>query len=187
MLKIKAFLKTQLARQLAVILLPFLVLVGLVGHYGDNIPVNVQYEMFPLFQNVDSCTLGFSDLWKQQNEHRIFFPKTAQVGVGLATHWDIRAEVITSLMVAVAGFAALFLIIRRSQLSEVAKLVLLGAASLWFFSPVQWENWLWGWQLEWFMCMAAALWAFYLLSIIKSENRISKALVGAALAGIIAT
>jgi hypothetical protein len=143
--------------------------------------------MVPLFQKVDAGTLGFSDLWAQQNEHRILFPKAAEIGLGILTHWNIKAEIVTSIAVAVLGFTAIFLIIRRTKIPEPARLLLLFMASLWFFSPVQWENWLWGWQLEWFMCMAAVLWAFYFLGIAKPEDRISHPLILAALAAVFAT
>jgi len=181
---IKKILGARLTAQIAVVLVPFIILSGLVAHYAVNVPVTDQYELIPMYQKMDHHTLGFSDLWMQHNEHRIFIPRTIQVFMGRADHWDIRVEILTSLCVALVGFTALILLIRRSPLPEGARLFVLALTSLWFFSPVQWENWIWGWQLEWFMCIAAVLWTMYFLYRMPSSKQPNR---NRWLAGAIAT
>ncbi len=43
-------------------------------------------------------------------------------------------------------------------------------AALWFFSTIQWENWLWGWQLEWFMCVLGTISSLFFLILQNTNN-----------------
>ena len=154
------------------IVLPILILAALIYRYSVNVPVTDQYEMIPLFQKLDHGTLTFANLWAQHNEHRILFPSTYLLILARLTHWNIRAELISSFFIALGSFSALLLMLKRMKLTPLTTVCVAVAISFLFFSPIQQENWLWGWQIEWFMCIAAVLWSIYFLS--KITQRIDK-------------
>jgi len=134
----------------------------LLVHYGVNTPFYDQWETVPLLQNIDHHTLSFSDLWRQHNEHRVFFPTIALLASARITHWNTGVEVLISFLLAMITATLLFLLLRTQFKGWVAAT----AGSLfaaWFFSPIQWENWLWGWQVEWFMCITFVVLASFLL------------------------
>lgn len=187
MSKLKLYIFDPRTIQILVALLPFLLIVALVKHFGVNVPVTDQYALVPLFKKIDAGTLGFRDIWAQHNEHRIVFPRIVLLTLASLTHWSIKAEVATSLLIAAAGYYALFLILQRLPYGEKTRLFVIGATSLWYFSPVQWENWLWGWQVEWFMCVTASLWALYLLFSVAPKPKPGPKLIVAAIFGFIAT
>jgi hypothetical protein len=152
-----------------------LVMLVLILHYVVNTPFWDQWEMVPLFQKVDHHSLTIGNLWQQHNEHRIFFPLIVLLISAYITHWNTAAEVLIGFIFACTTATLIFLMLKKSigrwWLGLLAG-VLIGA---WFFSPIQWENWLWGWQVEWFMCMAAVTTSVFLLTKFSdstSQNRI---------------
>ncbi len=173
---------------LGAIAIPIAIIGVLIAVYSVDVPRADQYELVPLFQKIDTGTLGFGDIWQQHNEHRIAFPNSILLTLARLTHWNTRVEVLASLIIAIAGFAALVLLIRQTTRHRTVQVFLVAVAGLWFFSPVQWENWLWGWQLEWFLCVCMSLYALYLLSRIKKTSRaVSWSGVWAILPALVAT
>ena len=99
-------------------------------------------------------------------------------------------ETIIGLFFASITALILFMMLKRSihtyWLSVTAGIII----AAWFFSPVQWENWLWGWQVEWFMCVTGVVASIYLLlRFIDSNSLVNRRLLfGSAFAtAIIAT
>jgi hypothetical protein len=176
-----------------VLLIPFVItgcfILFSIVHYGVNTPFSDEWDMIPIFQKADHHTLGFTNLWSQHNEHRIFFPNIVLTLTAYATHWNIRTELLInfafSLITALMLYLFVLTKIKQRPLAMLAAVLI----SAWFYSPVQYENWLWGWQLEWFMCVAGAVTTIYLLdrfSIAKHNHR-HLFFVGAMLSAIIAT
>ena len=62
--------------------------------------------------------------------------------------------------------------------------VLLPVFSIIVFSPSQWENWLWGWQIQIFLNLAAVVWGIVLIS---SKNLNWKKIILSLFLGIIAS
>jgi hypothetical protein len=131
-----------------------------------NVPFYDEWNgLVPLFQAQDHGTLHLSAFWSQHNEHRPAFPRAIQFAMAYVTKWDVRAEMYLNFAVAVATFGFLLAALRRS-LDRFGLVIASVVASVLFFSPVQWENWLWGWQLEWFLANLAGagmLWALTVL------------------------
>jgi hypothetical protein len=152
------------------VLVPLIIIIGLIHTYAVNVPVTDQYEMVTLFQKLDNHTLSFFNLWQQHNEHRVLFPNIYLLTLAVLTHWSIIDEIISNVVVSVIGFIAVLLIIKRTKFSYLTGALVAITASFLFFSPVQWENWLWGWQIEWFMCSTGVLWSIYHLSKVKRES-----------------
>ena len=157
----------------------------LIARHGVNMPFFDEWTNVVLFQAHDFGTLGFSDFWRQHNEHRPVFPKAADFLTGILTRWDLRVEMYRNFVVAVATFGLLLMALRRT-LDRFGFILAAVVTSVVFFSPTQWENWLWGWELEWFLSnlgVVGAVWALT-YTIDRSPRR---GLVLAALCGILAT
>ncbi|MGB8352286.1 MAG: hypothetical protein WCD79_00205 [Chthoniobacteraceae bacterium] len=121
----------------------------LVNRYGVDFPYYDQWEgVGALFVKMNAGTLGFADFFAQHNEHRILFPLLIFYPLARLTHWNVRAElfVIWGIYVLLAwniwrtmrgtGFA----ISRKSYWLFFAVCVIV-------FSPLQWQNQLWGFQV----------------------------------------
>ena len=170
------------------ILFPFLLLMVLsVVHYGVNTPYYDEWDMVPLFQKVDHHELFFKDLWAQHNEHRIVFPKIVILMAAYITHWNIKAELLISICFAVASVCLLYLMVIKKINNKRLKVAALTLVTILFFSPVQWDNWLWGWQVEWFMCITFILLSIFLLNELADTRKVKIVFTLALLAAFGAT
>ncbi len=167
------------------VVLPFVVLVALVSRYAINVPYWDEWEFTSILRAHRDGTIGIGNFWAQHNEHRIFFPNLVMFLLALVSHWDTRVMMAFSLLVAAASFGLLFALVRRT-IRGLWPVALTGAVvSLVYFSPVQWENWLWGWQIEWFMNVAGlvlAVWALAGWRTTAAWKQITVAVAGATLA-----
>ncbi len=165
---------------------PALLIIVLVVHYWTNIPSWDDWDFFSIISANQHGTLSFGDFWAQHNEHRILFPNLVMFALAEASGWDTRWEMAFSLLVALVTFGLLAQMLRRGLRSGWLLWVAVPLASLVTFSPVQFENWLWGWQIEWFMMVLGVVGALCALSIWKS-TRSWKPMVVAMAAATLAT
>lgn len=147
--------------------------------------------MVALIQKMDHHTLSFFNLWHQYNEHRIFFPLLVLMLNAYLTHWNTISEVIINFCFASLTATLIVLFLKRTFNKLGVSVVAAMLVAAWFFSLIQWENWLWGWQLEWFMCVFGAIASIFLLtkqSELKNDNKNKSILfLLAILSGIIST
>jgi hypothetical protein len=151
------------------IALPALLLAALIISRVVNVPFWDEWELMPIFQHLHAGHFYWSDFWLQHNEHRLLFPTLALVGLDYITRWSVLAECLASLAVAAGSFVLLKKIAVKSGTSRNETILLLLLALVWF-SPVQIENWLWGWQLEWFMNIFGIMLAAFGISRIKGKQ-----------------
>jgi hypothetical protein len=144
--------------------LPAIWLGYLMFSYAVDVPFGDQWDgIAPLFVKMRSGTLGFSDFFAFHNEHRIFFPRLLIFPLAKLTNWNVRAEV--ALIWVLACLCAL----NVSRLARVtgfgpvrSRWCLLLFANVLLFTPMQWENVLWGFQVGFFLplvAMTALPWA----------------------------
>ncbi len=147
-------------------LIPLVFLIGMVVKYAVNVPFLDQWELVPLLEKSYQGTLTFYDLWAQHNEHRLFFPQIMMLLLARLTHWNIRYELAVNIILALGIFAVL---IRQVKITERKLKVVrlpwaIPAISLIVFSVSQYQNWLWGWQLQMFLSLLAAVCSIVLLA-----------------------
>ena len=168
------------------LLLPFLVtgffMLCNVLYYGVNTPLWDEWNMVPLFEKADHHTLGFSDLWAQHNEHRILFPNIILLLAAYRTHWNIRAELLINFAFSAVTALMLYLLVLAKIKRRYAALTASVLIAAWFYSPIQYENWLLGWQLEWFMCVTGIVSSLYFLDRFSLSKQRRRLLLGAAIA-----
>ena len=116
----------------------------------------------PLFEKMAAGTLGFVDFFAQHNEHRILFPRLIFYGLGRLTHWNIRAELF------VIWFLALVCLFNIGQMTwrsgwkdSTRSFWILFSSSVLLFSPLNHDNFLWGFQIGFLLplaCVTACIW-----------------------------
>jgi peptidoglycan/LPS O-acetylase OafA/YrhL len=171
---------------------PFLIIAAFmlfcIFHYGVNVPFYDEWDMVPIFQKADQGTVPLRQLWAQHNEHRVFFPQLVILYGAHVTHWNIKAELLISFILSLVTALMLYLFvlskIERRSLALIAAVLI----AAWFYSPIQFENWLWGFQMTWYMCLAGVITALYLLNQMSPRGKHERSLLaGAIAAGVIAT
>jgi hypothetical protein len=150
------------------ILLPAALALVYVRLFGVNVPYWDQWWIVNLIGELEAGTLSVSDLWSQANEHRIFFPRIIMLLLGSLTRYNNVAE-----MYLIQGFflftlIILLLVFKTNVRANNARttLLLFIPISFLLFSPRQWENMLWGFQMGFIIVRMFAVLTFYFLYIL---------------------
>jgi hypothetical protein len=114
----------------------------LVRQYSVEVPSRDDWEMAPLIVKAHSGQLTFADLYAQQEEARYFLPKLIFVLSAAGGHWDVRDQVLISVMASWLTAAGVFLLLYRSGLNLGAIAICFWLAVLCLFSPAQFELWI---------------------------------------------
>lgn len=135
----------------------------LIYRYGVDFPWGDQWDAtYPLFEKMAAGTLGIGDFFKFHNEHRIVFPRLVAFAVGNLTHWNVRAELLVIWLLVCACSLNLWGVVRTTSWRDhPSRHWLLLATNVLLFSPLQWENLLWGFQIGFLLplaTMTACLW-----------------------------
>jgi hypothetical protein len=142
------------ARLLGVIL-PAALLAASVCAYSVDVPYKDQWDIAHFFVEYERGTLSAADLFAQFNEYRQFFPNLLFVALGELTSWRVQFELAVSFLLACLVFANVALLARRTLgLPDHVRLAAVFLAAVLVFSPVQYENWLWGIQVVYFVPIA---------------------------------
>ena len=145
---------------------PILILLFLIHKYAVNIPVGDQWDVVYLFEKYYTDELSFFDLWKQHNEHRLFFPKLVFLGLGIASHYNVLYEMAVNVLFAFLIY--LFIVWHINRNRKILRINnyrwLWVYFSFFIFSLSQWENWLWGFQLQWFLNILAVVAGAFIIS-----------------------
>jgi hypothetical protein len=131
---------------------PALFILGLILRYGVDVPYVDEWSLASLYAKAHAHTLTWADLFAQHNEHRYIFPKLLLILFAAMAHGNLRSEMIFSLLLCCASSAVLWWLLRRTVAGTSAKrLFVLVLLNLILFSPVQAENWIWGFQFTVFL------------------------------------
>lgn len=144
--------------------IPIIILGGMLLAWSVNAPFADQWIYADLLGKLHSGTLTFHDLWHQHNEHRIFFPKVVQLIVATITNWNVRVEVIMNFLAALGTYSLMAWLIWKSCKNWIAAAVGSVLVAWLLFSPLPYINWIWGFQLAWYvsvLALAATIWALY--------------------------
>jgi hypothetical protein len=147
----------QVGQKLAFLLaiIPAILTGILIIKYSVNVLFWDQWALASMFEKIYGGNLTFQDLISQHNESRKLFPRLLFIGMAYLTGWDVRYEMLVSFIL--AGLVS-FNVYRLSWLtiggSRVTLLMLACLSNLLIFSPIQWENWLWGIQVVVFVPIA---------------------------------
>lgn len=155
------------------ILTPPLLLIILLIKYSVNVPFWDSWELVPLFEKINNGTVQFSDYFAQHNEHRLLFPRLIMAGLAVFSQWNAFYEIATSVILALIAYGFLISLVYRflqQKTHRIAAIVLIGFV---FFSPIQFENWMWGWQIQWYLNVLALVIAVWALAAIRIKPWVS--------------
>ncbi len=126
-----------------------------INKYGVNVPYNDQWEYVGFFDHLSQGMLTIEELFRQHNEYRQFFPNVIYVALGSFTHWNVRYEMLVIFLLACLVAFNIYRLAGYTQVGKPwQKWLMFFLANLFIFSPMQWENWLFGVQIEYFLPIA---------------------------------
>jgi len=150
---------------LVLIFAPMLWLGLLMYAYGVDTPYWDEWDEIPSgLMKLHDGTLSWSDLIAQHNEHRILFPRIILLATAWFTSWNVRAELLITWLLACLCSFNLWRISRiTGSAGSNLDLALMAAANVLLFTPVAFENWLWGFQIGFLLPLAAMTLAIWLV------------------------
>jgi hypothetical protein len=134
------------------LLLPVALILGCILHYGVNVPFADDWDLSSLVSKAANHKIQFKHLLQQHNEHRIVFVKVVVASLAWMGYWDLRVQMFLSVVLCSITAGNLCLLIKRTLfLSSRAEWAMAFCMTVLLFSPVQYENWLWGFQCAFFV------------------------------------
>jgi hypothetical protein len=115
-----------------------------VGLYGKNIPLAEDWLVVAPFTGNEPDILNW--LWKQNNEHRVPFPKAVMLGLLKLTNGNFKAGMYFSVLLLSGLVMAVLIFLRRlrggqTKLTDAFFPLLL-------LHIGHWENMVWSWQVS---------------------------------------
>jgi hypothetical protein len=150
-------------------LLPVVLLIGFVANFSVNVPIDDEWRLASLFDKIATGNVTFNDFWALHSNHRIVFPKLIIAVLAFVSRWNINYQLCFSIGLVVITFVATYKLSSMQvknvgddlwHLANILTCILL-------CSLVQHENWLWGFQLAWFLVNLCFVSAVYCLSLQK--------------------
>lgn len=164
---------------------PALFILSLILRYGVDVPYVDEWSLAPLYAKAHAHTLTWVDLFAQHNEHRYIFPKLLLILFATWAHGNLRSEMIFSLLLCCVSSAVLWWHLQRTVAGSNAKrLFVLVLLNLVLFSPVQAENWVWGFQFTVFMVQFLVLLG---IAVATSRLRVAQKFTLSAVIAAVAT
>jgi hypothetical protein len=129
------------------VMLPIGLAALFIAAYSVDVPYFDQWDTARLFVHLAEGSLSFTHLFAQQIEFRQFFPHLLFLALGTITRWNVRYEMLVSLLLACLVSFNIYRISRVTITGAEKRLWLLVGTNLLIFSPVQYETWLLGIQV----------------------------------------
>jgi hypothetical protein len=125
-----------------VALIPMLHLTYLVRLYGVEVPTLDDWEMAPLIVEAHTGHFNWAHIFEQQQEARTVLPKLIFILSAVDGHWDVRDQMMLSVVCCWLIAAGIFILLRRSGLRPGAIAICFWLAVLTIFSTAQFELWI---------------------------------------------
>src|SRR5437588_7775356 len=133
-------------------LTPAIFLAVLIPRYWVDLPQYDEWDSVTFFEHLSQGSLTAGLLFKQANEYRQFFPNVIVVALGWLTRWDVRYDMVVIFVIACLISLNVWRLAARTIQEDPLKFgLLIFLANLIIFSPTQYENWLQGQQLVYYM------------------------------------
>lgn len=152
----------------AAIALPPLVLAALLAAWGVDLPYWDQFALVPHLAQQASGDFQLGNLWLPHNEHRLFVPQAIMLTLASWSDWNVLWELWFQYGLAVATLVLLLSLLRDASGKAVSCSAVL-IFSLMVFSPVQWRNWIWGWQIQIFLVVLSTVATVWLLARVQTS------------------
>lgn len=142
--------------------------------FAVNAPYWDDWALVQILHHWNDGSFRFSEVFAQHNEHRIVFPQLLMLAMAGPSRYDLRAEMFAGLGIALITFVVLAYQLWKTWPFEQRTVWPFGALTCWiFFSASQSQNWLWGWQIQWFMNVFGAVTAASGLAKFIAEKQVA--------------
>src|SRR6266478_828327 len=142
-------------------LAPAMFLAVLIPRYWVDLPQYDEWDSVTFFEHLSQGSLTASLLFKQANEYRQFFANVIVVALGWLTRWDIRYDMVVIFVVACLISMNVWRLAAHTLREDPLKFSLvIFLGNLIIFSPTQYENWLQGQQMVYYLpilCVTAGV------------------------------
>jgi len=125
-----------------VALVPMIHTSTLVRKYGVEVPTLDDWAMAELIVKAQTGQLTFADIFAQQQEGRTILPKLIFVLSAARGHWDVRDQMMISVVCCWLTVAGIFFLLRRAGLNLPAFAICFWLIAVTIFSPAQYELWI---------------------------------------------
>lgn len=155
--------------------------------YSENCPYCDQWDFVEHLEKFYNGSFQFNDLISfHSGAHLIIFPRLIMLGLAWISRWNIYYEIAINFLLAVVSFLFLVSIAKNTFKNRTILYFSLFITSLIVFSTNQYENWIWGWQLQWFLNLLAVVIAIWAIGVWKQRHAGTRLIV-AMVASVVAT
>ncbi len=149
----------------ALVSAPALLSAWLVLRYAVDVPFWDEVTVAGYLEAIDRGTLTLRGLFDQHNEHRMLVPRVLQLVVARSVGWDTRALMWLTQIVLLAMMGGCIALWRHSVTGRAPwALASLALVSFVLFSPAQYQNLFWGFQICFYIPSACLLASIILTS-----------------------
>lgn len=160
---IKNLQKSYVAILIAGIIIGIFVYVWI---FGVNLIYMDEWWFVPLIKKVQSSGISFDMLFKQHNEHRIFFPRLFYIATVPISNMNSKFYMFFNAIMLCLVFLCLFLVAKKQFSFSLSKIpVWIIIIPLFVFNFRQSQNLLWAFQIAWYIVLA-----FVVLSLFSIEK-----------------
>ena len=152
--------------------------------FGVDIPFGDAWTTVSRFDKLSLGTLSFQDLWVQHFEHRMFFPRSAQLLLGLFTEWN---NVVTMYFTQACFLATAVILFMAFKRSVGWRLLFFVPIPFLVFNLAQYFNMLFAFQIALAFAQMFGVLALYLLYISEREGFKKFAFPAALASGVVAS
>jgi hypothetical protein len=135
--------------------------------FGVNVVFSDAWSVARLFGRWSSGTLRLADLYVPHNEHRMFFPKGVELLLGMLTKYNNVAEMYLIEICLLVTLIILLLVLRENTKPW---LILFVPVSLLIFSFRQYENMLFGFQINFAFTQTFGVLTLFLLHVFAATR-----------------
>jgi len=150
------------------IILPALLALFFIKKYAANVSMWDDLQFVPLFDKLYTGHLSFGDLFAPWGEHRSFFPYLLKLLLGVITHYNTIVECYFSLFLLCLIGCVFFISHIRAFGTAVMALASFIPITWLIFNLGQADNFLWGFQIQFFVLILFFVLAIYLLATSSS-------------------
>lgn len=141
--------------------------------FGVNVLYLDEWSFVPLIKKFQSSGLSFDMLFKQHNEHRIFFPRLFYIAFFPLSNMNSKFYMFFNAIMLCTVFLCLFQIAKKQfsfTLSRIPVWIII--IPLFVFNLRQSTNLLWAFQIAFYMVLAFAVLSLFLIEKAVSANSV---------------
>jgi len=136
--------------------------------FGVNVVFWDQWELVTLIEKMYTGHITFMDLFAQHNEHRILFPRIIMLALAEMTHYNTIAEMYFSWVLVIFTLILVYLMFKKDLGNSPLTWMMFVPIAWLMFSFRQFENILWGWQIQIYLATLGFIISIYFLE--RSEK-----------------